>query len=122
MRALRVVLVDDSPMLLLMLSAFLAGEPDLEVVMTFSGTASLLAGVQAARPDVVVLDNEMPGGHGVDALPALVAAVPGARVVMWSSDVRVAPLALVRGAQQFVGKEQGLHRLAEAVRRGRSAQ
>ena len=112
---LRVVVVDDSQMLRDLLTAYLQDEPDLEVVRTFGDTASLIDAVANVGPDVIVLDNQMPGGDGLEALPELRRRCPRARIVMWSSDVEVAAAALARGADQFVDKGQSLAAVVAAA-------
>ena len=111
---LRVVLADDDPVLRALLAGVLGAHDRLEVVQAYPDAASLVRGARADRPDAVVLDNQMPGGDGVEALPALLREVPGARVVVYSSDTAVRGTAVDRGAHAFVPKGD-LDRLLEAV-------
>ena len=111
---LRVVLVDDDALLRALLTAHLELEPGLEVVEVFTDVDGLAA-VPAARPDVVVLDNEMPSGLGLDALPALRLACPRARIVMWSGTEGVAEAAVARGADAFVDKGQPVAQVVAAA-------
>ena len=73
----------------------------------------------AARPDVVLMDLQLPGISGVEAAAALVAADPGVRILMFSSsgeDVDV--LAAVKiGARGYLVKSAGRDELLAAVRR-----
>ncbi|MCW2607417.1 MAG: DNA-binding response regulator [Frankiales bacterium] len=114
-RHLRVVIVDDSALMREVLAAHLQDEPELEVVRMFHDAASLIEGVVDVSPDVVVIDNQMPGGDGIDALAELRRRCPTALVVMWSSDPSLAPEALARGADRFVGKDQALSDVVAAV-------
>ena len=54
--------------------------------------------------DVVVLDYEMPGGNGVDVLPRLRELLPGATIVLYTSNVSVAEAALAAGADDVIDK------------------
>lgn len=114
-RRLRVVVVDDSAVLRDLLVAYLEDEPDLEVVRTFADTATLVAAVADVDPDVIVLDNQMPGGDGVEALPELRRRCPRARIVLWSSDLEVAARALAGGADRFVGKDTPFGAVVDAA-------
>jgi DNA-binding NarL/FixJ family response regulator len=71
---IRVLIVDDDESLLRMLHVILSLEEDIDVVGLAENAVSALALATAARPDVVVLDNQMPGRSGVDVLPDLIAA------------------------------------------------
>ena len=112
---LRVVVVDDSPLMRYVVSSWLTGDSRLKVVQEFGTAGDVVSAVEAACPDVIVIDNEMPGGDGVDVLPLLRAACPQARIVMFSSDDSVQGLALSRGADSFVSKLQSLDELLAAV-------
>lgn len=63
-------------------------------------------------PDAIVLDYHMPGLNGIEALPLLRDAAPGARIVMFSADddYDASDLAIARGADGFITKngQQGL--------------
>ena len=81
---IRIIVVDDHPLLLDGLVATLAADDELEIVAT-GGDAS--AAVRAARehqPDLALLDVAMPGG-GIEAARQIEAASPGTRVVMLTS-------------------------------------
>lgn len=68
--------------------------------------ASALRMLTTTAPDVVLLDIDMPGLNGVDALPAIRAVAPDAKVIMVSgtADVELSRRALARGAFDFVTK------------------
>jgi DNA-binding NarL/FixJ family response regulator len=69
---IRVVIVDDHAMLRAGLEQLLAGEPDLDVVGKAGDGAEAVALVREARPDVVLMDLQMPGVDGVEATRQIV--------------------------------------------------
>lgn len=111
----RVLVVDDDPDLAATLVEFLAGDGYRADAVGDAGAA--LRAVAAAPPDVVLLDIELPGLSGVEALPALHAVAPGARVIVISgtSSEALARQALARGAYDFVTKPLDLAYLARSV-------
>ncbi len=80
--AIRVVLADDHPIVREGLRGMLAAEPGIEVVAEAASGAEAVAVAARYRPDVVLMDLRMPGGDGVTATAEILAATPGARVVV----------------------------------------
>jgi DNA-binding NarL/FixJ family response regulator len=79
------LIVDDHEKVRQGLTAFLNGEPDMEVVgAVASGEEAVVAAIEAA-PDVVLMDVSMPGIGGIEATRLLASAHPGLRVVMLTS-------------------------------------
>lgn len=117
-KAIRVLLVDDQPAVRRGLIMRLQLEPDITVVGEApDGRAAVRATVEL-RPDVLVMDYEMPHMDGIEATQALNAAGSDARVVMLSihdsSAVRRA--AQNAGVQVFVAKHEPSERLLAAIR------
>lgn len=113
---IRVLVVDDHPIVRDGLVAVLADEPDLTVVDAVSTAEEALEAAQALHPDVVLLDLELPGHDGVSAIPALVAG--GARVLVltaYGTDERVFG-ALQAGAAGYLLKGATASEIAEAIR------
>ncbi|MDQ2756043.1 MAG: response regulator transcription factor [Actinomycetota bacterium] len=117
MRPLRVVVVDDQPLLRSGLAMILSVEDDLEVVGEAGDGAEAVRVVAALRPDVVLMDVQMPVMDGIEATREIVAA-DLARVVILTTFDRDDYLvdALRAGASGFLLKNAEAERLVEAVR------
>lgn len=83
--AIRVMLVDDSAVVRGMIARVLEADPGVRVVNSAQNGEVAVSAVAKVQPDVILLDVEMPVMDGLTALPKLLAAHPGARVVMCSS-------------------------------------
>jgi two-component system chemotaxis response regulator CheB len=83
--AIRVMLVDDSAVVRGMITRVLEADPGIRVVASAQNGEVAVGAVVKTRPDVILLDVEMPVMDGLTALPKLLSAHPGARVVMCSS-------------------------------------
>ena len=116
---LAVLVVDDSEVLRGLVSHYLDGEYDLQVIASVDSAAAAVAHASRSRPDVIVLDHELPGPSGLDVLPELRRLCPGARIVVFSSSLDVRHDVLSRGADEFVSKEQPFPDLVDALRTAR---
>jgi two-component system, NarL family, response regulator DevR len=118
MNRIRLLIVDDHEVVRLGLRTLLADEPDLEVVAE-AGTAEE-ALVQAAnhRPDVVILDIQLPGRSGLEACRDLRKQFPETQVVILTSHggEGFAEQALRAGAAGYVLKQVGNEELVRAIR------
>jgi two-component system nitrate/nitrite response regulator NarL len=117
--AITVFLVDDHPLLRRGLAALLGQHPDLKVVGEAGDAAAALHWLPDAKPDVVLLDNHLPGVRGVDAIADLRAASPASHIVMLtvSDDEADLVAALRAGAHGYLLKTMDGAPLADAVRR-----
>ena len=102
------MIVDDSTVARAVLSRMVESEPDFEVV-ALAGTASeALDALKTVKVDIVLLDVEMPGGSGLDALPDIIRAGKGAQVLIVSSmaeeGAEVTVRALAEGAADTLPK------------------
>ncbi len=115
----RILLAEDQAMVRGALAALLAMERDLEVVAEVGRGDEIVAAALTARPDVALLDIELPGLDGLSAAAQLRAAVPGCRVVMLTTFGRPGYLrrAMEAGASGFLLKDAPAADLADAVRR-----
>ena len=94
-------------------------ESDLEVVAEVGRGDEVVAEARRARPDVALLDVEMPGLDGISATQELRAALPSCRVLVVTTFGRPGYLrrAMAAGASGFVVKDTPARQLADAVRR-----
>jgi two-component system response regulator DesR len=116
---IRVLLAEDQAMVRGALAALLGREPDIEVVGEVARGDEILAAAQATRPDVAVLDIEMPGGSGLEAARTLQQTLPACRIVILTTFGRSGYLrrAMAAGAVGFLLKDAPAADLAVALRR-----
>jgi two-component system response regulator DesR len=116
---IRLLLADDQALVRGALAALLDLEPDLEVVAEVGSGDAVVAAAREHRPDVALLDVEMPGLDGIEATRALREALPATRVLIVTTFGRPGFLrrALLAGADGFVVKDTPARQLADAVRR-----
>lgn len=82
----QVLVVDDQRIIRRVLMAHVEAHPDLDLCPEQAETGrEAIALAERYRPDIVILDHEMPEMNGLDALPAIRRAVPTAVIVMYSS-------------------------------------
>jgi two-component system nitrate/nitrite response regulator NarL len=102
----RILVVDDHTLFRRGLTALLARDPQLHVVGDAADAGEALRRAEELQPDLILLDNHLPGVNGVDALPGLREAVPGVRVLMLtvSEDEHDLAAALRGGANGYLLK------------------
>ena len=116
--ALRVVIADDHTMVRTGLRVLLEMEPDVAVVGEAGSVAATTACLHEHTPDVLILDVHLGAENGLDAMPALLDASPGTRVLVLTmqDDPAFARKALRAGASGYVLKEAARADLVAAVR------
>ena len=116
---IRLLLADDQDLIRGALSALLELEEDFEVVASVGRGDEVAEAAVAHRPDVALLDIEMPGLDGLAAAAVLAARVPACRVVILTTFGRAGYLrrAMEAGAVGFVVKDAPPETLADAIRR-----
>jgi DNA-binding NarL/FixJ family response regulator len=115
---IRVLIVDDHPLVRQGLTAVLAGVPDIEVVGAVADGAMAAEAAVAAEADIVLMDLSMPGMDGVEATREVLALRPHARVVVLTSFAEQARVlaALDAGAVGYLLKDTEPDDLIQAVR------
>ncbi|WP_380157211.1 response regulator [Kineococcus sp. R86509] len=117
--SIRLMLADDQALVRGALAALLSLEEDLSVVCEVSRGDLVVAAAREHRPDVALLDIEMPGLDGIAATAALRRAVPSVRVLIVTTFGRPGYLrrGMEAGAHGFVVKDTPSRELADVVRR-----
>ena len=116
---IRILLAEDQALVSGALAALLSLEHDFEVVAQVARGDEVLAATRQTRPDVAVLDIEMPGQDGLAAAAELTAQAPDVRVLIVTTFGRSGYLrrALAAGARGFLLKDAPATELATAIRR-----
>lgn len=114
----KVALIDDHPVYREGLRVVLSSQRDLEVVAEAGDALEGYAAVEAARPDLVLVDVALPGPDGISAARELLRRDPARRLLMVSMSVEehVVANALAAGALGYAGKDQPVGELLQAVR------
>jgi two-component system response regulator DesR len=116
---IRVLLAEDQAMMRGALAVLLDLEDDIEVVAQVADGADIVPTALEARPDVALLDIELPHVSGLDAAGLLAEALPQCRVVIVTTFGRPGYLqrAMTAGAAGFLVKDGPVEGLADAIRR-----
>jgi two-component system, NarL family, nitrate/nitrite response regulator NarL len=117
--AIRVLVVDDHTLFRRGLIALLAGDARFDIVAEAGDANEAHRCAARTQPDVILLDNHMPGVNGVDALDGFKAVAPAAHVLMLtvSEDERDLAAALRGGARGYLLKTMDSDMLASAILR-----
>jgi two-component system, NarL family, response regulator NreC len=115
---IRVVLADDHAVVRSALRMLLDGEDGIEVVAEAGDAQSAVRYAAGHRPDVMILDINMPGGSGLSAIPEIRSASPSTRIVMLTmqEETSAAREALQAGVLGYILKEAASEELVKAVR------
>jgi two-component system response regulator DesR len=116
---IKLLIADDQALVRGALVALLSLETDIEVVSEVGRGDEVVDAALASRPDVALLDVEMPGLDGISAAAALRSALPSCQVLMVTTFGRPGYLrrAMQAGASGFVVKDTPARQLADAVRK-----
>lgn len=116
---IRVLLADDEELIRLALAALLDLEADIEVVAQAADGRAAVTAALAHRPDVAVVDLEMPPPGGIQVAAELTRVLPSCAVVILTGHGRPAHLrqALTAGARGFLPKGAPGGALADVIRR-----
>jgi DNA-binding NarL/FixJ family response regulator len=115
---IRILAVDDHPILRKGLAALVNSEPDLKLIAEASNGKEAIAAFRAHQPDITLMDLQMPGLDGIQAIGAIRSEFPDARIIVlttYSGDVQVVH-ALKAGARAYVLKGHVLDELLDTIR------
>ena len=104
---IRLLIADDQELIRSAFAALLALQPDFEVVAAVARGDEVVEAALRSRPDVALLDIEMPGGDGLEAAAELRQRLPGCRVLILTAFGRPGYLrrAMEAGAKGFLVKD-----------------
>ncbi|MBP2472586.1 two-component system response regulator DesR [Crossiella equi] len=116
---IRILIAEDMHLIRGALAALLALEEDFEVVAQLDRGDTVLAAAHAHRPDVAVLDVDLPGLDGLGAAEQLHRELPSCRTLVLTGLSQPGTLlrALHAGVRGFIVKDAPAHSLADGVRR-----
>ncbi len=115
---IRVLAVDDHPLLREGIATLLAAQPDMKLVGEASNGREAIEQCRIHRPDVILMDLQMPEMNGVDAMIAICSEFPAARIIVlttYTGDVQVMR-ALKAGARGYLLKNLLRKELLETIR------
>ncbi len=118
MNAIRILAVDDHPLFREGISAILDGQPDMSLVGEASDGREAIQQFRAHRPDVILMDLQMPEMNGLDATIAICGEDPGVRIIVlttYMGDVQVMR-ALRAGARAYLLKNLLHKELLDTIR------
>ncbi|MER3406008.1 MAG: hypothetical protein C4289_13295, partial [Chloroflexota bacterium] len=112
-RRLRVMIADHHAPFRRLLAELLASEPGVHIVAATGDGKEALRQAEALRPDIVLLDLELPGVDGLDAARWITSHLAGTRVVLLADDDSAEYLLAAResGASAFLAKQWAGERL-----------
>jgi len=115
---IRILAVDDHPILRKGLVALVNVEPDLKLVAEAANGKEAIEAFRCHQPDITLMDLQMPGLDGIQAIEAICGEFPQARIIVlttYTGDAQVVR-ALKAGARAFVLKGHVLDELLDTIR------
>ncbi len=116
-RAIRLLAVDDDSLVRQLYRSFFATRTDIELVGECSDGATALIAYESLRPDVVIMDLQMPGMTGIEAIEEICTRWVGARIVALTTFGTKEHIvaALRAGASGYLLKEAGMQALLSGI-------
>jgi DNA-binding NarL/FixJ family response regulator len=118
-KKIRLLIVDDHPVVRDGLAAMLSYQPDMEVVAQADTGLAAIDGFETQAPDITLMDLSLPGMSGVDAMLAIRRRSPKARIIVlttFSGDIH-AIKALKAGAAGYLLKDASRADLLDTIRK-----
>lgn len=115
---IRVVIIEDDDVIRNGYAFLIGKESDFNVVKTYASFDEAAKSIQADKPEVILLDIELPGTNGIDALPKLKKLVPDAYVLIltvYDSEKLIFD-ALANGASGYLTKNSSAAKITESIR------
>ena len=115
---IRVLAVDDHPLLRKGIAALVSAEPDLKLVAEASNGQEAVNAFRTHRPDVTLMDLQLPAMDGIEAIQIIRSEFPEARIIVlttYAGDAQVVR-AVKAGARAYVLKEDMLDELLHTIR------
>lgn len=119
-KPLRIFLADDHVLFRELINALLAAEPGFYEIVGEAGTAqATIEGCRDLKPDLLILDINLPGQSGIEAMPELKRLSPSTRILLCSGSVNEQQIvtALRTSADGFMEKTSDRHEFLAAVKR-----
>jgi DNA-binding NarL/FixJ family response regulator len=114
---IRILAVDDHPLLRKGIAALLNAEPDMKLVAEASNGEEAVESFRLYRPDVTLMDLQLPGVNGIEAINRILSEFPDARIIVlttYSGDAQVLR-ALRAGARAYILKGHVHRELLETI-------
>ena len=115
---IRILAADDHPLLRRGIAALVNGEPDMKLIAEASNGEEAIEKFRLHRPDVTLMDLQMPGVNGIEAISRILGEFPGARIIVlttYKGDAQVTG-ALRAGARAYLLKGNVHLELLEIIR------
>src|SRR5580704_4573461 len=114
---IRILAVDDHPLLRKGIAALVNGEPDMKLIAEASNGDEAVESFRLYRPDVTLMDLQLPGVNGIEAINRILSESPDARIIVlttYTGDAQVLR-ALRAGARAYILKGHVHRELLETI-------
>lgn len=122
MKQIRIMLVEDSPAFREVIALCLSDEPDMEIKNQFNTADAALRSLKnmpiSTIPDLILLDLNLPGISGLEAIPRFKTCAPKTEIIILTESEREADIlsAISSGAVGYLLKESSLDQITEGIR------